>query len=91
MYEYVPNHLGKKDEKPTMVSIPAGTYRIKAHTSYGHLITIPVVVRPETLTTICLEGDRSPPKPANGELYALHVNGHTVGWVADSPEPFPIK
>ncbi|MDB6066496.1 MAG: hypothetical protein JWR26_2704 [Pedosphaera sp.] len=91
MYEYVPNHLGKKDEKPTLVTIPSGPYRVKAHTAYGHLITIPVVIRPETLTTICLEGDRKPPAHSNGDLYSLHLNGKTVGWVADSPEPFPSK
>jgi hypothetical protein len=91
MYEYVPNHLGKKDEKPTLVSIPSGPYRIKAHTAYGNLITIPVVIRPETLTTICLEGDRRPPTAATCDLYSVHLNGKTVGWVADSPEPFPGK
>ena len=91
LIKYVPNRTGKFGEAPNWVLLPAGSYTIQSRTAYNHPISIPIIIRPETTTTINLEGERKPPASVAGEAYHIRVRGNPVGWATDTPGSWPDK
>ena len=53
-YDYIPNHVGRMDESPTTIELPAGTYRIHARSDFGPVI-VPAVISPDKTTEINLQ------------------------------------
>jgi hypothetical protein len=77
----VANHLGDMDSAPQRVALPAGAYRVVAHsTDYGR-VRVPVVIEPYRITEIHLQGKGSwqPPSKPGAELVRL-PDGEPIGW-----------
>lgn len=68
MIEYVPNRVGRAGETPTTTMLPAGLYMVEARTAWHVPVRFQVVIRPQTLTTVNLEGDLTPPKTIHGQF-----------------------
>ena len=84
--QWVRNDSGTSVEAPRRVELPAGTYRVVAHANgYGE-VTVPVVVRPNQVTTVHLEG--SPSWPNRSQLAPSDSvrlpDGEIAGWRANS-------
>jgi hypothetical protein len=91
LLQTVQNDSGALAEGPKPVELPTGTYRVIARANgYGE-VTVPVVIRPNEVTAVHLEGGVSLPKRKGGAPSALVrlPDGQVVGW--RSPEDAPPK
>jgi hypothetical protein len=84
LYKYVPNHLGQAGENAALVLLPAGDYMVEARTIYHRPIRFPVIIRPDTQTTVNLDADSPLPKTVHGELYTIQYHGRMVGWLTEA-------
>jgi len=79
-------------EGPVAVALPAGNYRVVARAQGYKLVTVPVVIAANRVTTVHLEGGDSWPNKAafNGTNAVRLPDGRIVGWraVAESPKNF---
>ncbi|MDB6021357.1 MAG: hypothetical protein JWQ04_1214 [Pedosphaera sp.] len=91
LVQYIPNHAGKMSEIPSTVLLPAGPYQIQAHAPDGRPITIAIVIRPQTETTVYLEFDTGPPSSVTGEVYRIQLSGQTIGWVTEAVAKWPAR
>jgi hypothetical protein len=62
LVEYVPNHIGSTDESPTLVTIPAGDYKVIAESSSYGRVTVPVAILPDRTTIVHLDRVGSRPQ-----------------------------
>jgi hypothetical protein len=87
--EYVPNHIGDMDESPSLVTIPAGNYKIVAQSySYGR-VTVPVVIQAGGTTVVHLDRDWRPSSNISSNQVVRLPDKEAVGWsssVANSSE-----
>jgi len=84
LLQWVRNDSGALMAAPKHVELPVGTYRVVARANgYGE-VTVPVVVRPNQVTTVHLEG--SPSWPNHEQLAASNPvrlpDGEIAGWRA---------
>jgi len=82
----VHNDSGFDWSSPAVVSLPAGRYRVVAQANGCGVVTVPVQVEANQITTVHLEGDSSWPNK-NPSLKANAVrlpDGRFVGWRQDS-------
>lgn len=79
-FKLVMNHLGDMDEKPTVVDIPPGKYKVVAQSANCGPVTVPVLVTDGHLTVLHLDGDWKPPvnTPTNQLVYL--PDGEPIGW-----------
>jgi hypothetical protein len=79
----VRNLAGTFNQDPEKVSLPQGSYRIKALKSGGGEVIVTVVIRPGKITVVDLDGTALPQgKNAQGQ-WVRAPDGHVVGWQAD--------
>jgi hypothetical protein len=71
----VPNHIGPMDQNPTLVTLPAGKYRVRYRG-----VTVPVGIAPGRTTVVHLDGDWHPPVNASSSQIVRLPNGEAVGW-----------
>jgi hypothetical protein len=84
LLEYVPNRLGRAGETPTQVLLPAGMYFVEARTPYHQPVLFPVLIRPQTETTVNLDNDVPPPNTITGDFYTLQCRGRSIGWLEET-------
>lgn len=89
LVQTVQNDSGNLAEAPKRVQLPAGSYRVIARANgYGE-VTVPVVIRPNQVTTVHLEG--SPSWSNRGQLAASNPvrlpHGEIAGWRASENSP----
>jgi hypothetical protein len=78
--QYVANHIGEMDESPSLVTIPAGNYKVVANSSAYGRVTVPVVVQGGEITVLHLDrGWRPASTVSTNELVRL-PDGEAVGW-----------
>jgi hypothetical protein len=79
--KYIPNHLGRMDEVPTVVSIPAGQYKIRADAEHYDRVTFPVEIMPGRTSVVHLEKDsKRPETPLQDSQLIRLPDGQVVGW-----------
>ncbi len=88
LVETLTDDLGSDFKRsPRRISLPAGTYSVKAlmAVGFGQWVTLPVVIEAGRTTRVHLNGDWKPPgnTPANEIVQAS--DGISVGWRAVSP------
>ena len=71
----VPNHLGPMDQNPTLVTLPAGKYRVRYRG-----VTVPVTIAAGRTTVVHLDGDWHPPVNVSSNRIVRLPNGEAVGW-----------
>ena len=84
--KYVGNRVGKWDETPQTVTLPAGRYTVKALAEgYCHLLVqVPVVIEPDRTTVVHLQSGWTPLGVPPGVELVRASSGYAVGWRADS-------
>lgn len=83
---YVRNNAGSSPLHPEQIQLPAGNYRVVA-SSYGYgRVAVPVVVAPNQLTVLHLDGDGFWPNESGfNATNSVHLpDGRIVGWRADT-------
>jgi hypothetical protein len=85
--KYVANRMTDMDEWPDQVTLPAGKYRIVAHSTWCGLVSVPVDIERGKTTVIHLDGDcwRPSEKTAAKQLVFL-PNGEVVGWRGETTQ-----
>jgi hypothetical protein len=85
----VHNDTGKLLEGPARVELRAGTYHVLARANGYGTVAVPVVIKPNQVTTVHLEGSTWWPR-GSGIIEANPVrlpSGAIVGWRADLAQP----
>jgi hypothetical protein len=84
LLQTVPNDSNTVLREATRVKLPAGTYRVVAHANGYGIVTVPVVIEKNQVTTVHLEGGGS----WENEIASNQANvvclpdGRIVGWRA---------
>jgi hypothetical protein len=81
------NNCGHFDDTPPVISLPPGTYAIKAFMAQdlGNFTVLNVVIEPGRKTEVHLDGRwRSPFDDSKNQLVRA-PNGFVLGWLARSP------
>jgi hypothetical protein len=79
--KYIRNHIGRMDGVPTVISIPAGQYRIQADAEHYGRVTFPVEIMPGHTRVVHLEEDLKHPETASQEFQLVRSpSGQIVGW-----------
>lgn len=77
----VRNLAGSFDQAPERVSLPQGSYRVKALNAGAGEVIITVVIRPGKTTVVDLDGTALPQDKQS--QWVRLPDGHVVGWRAD--------
>lgn len=78
----VRNLAGTFNQDPERVSLPEGSYRVRALKEGGGEVIVTVIIRPGKTTVVDLDGTALPQDgPARGNWVRL-PDGHVVGWQA---------
>jgi hypothetical protein len=80
----VHNHVGNMDEAPAWVSLPAGSYQVRARDERLGELTIPVVVKPGQTTVVHLDDRWTPPAKRAGQKLVRLPDGEAIGWRASA-------
>ena len=78
--KHVMNAKGYYSTLPRLVTLPAGEYVVKARPSGALWINVPVVVKPNEITRVHLDGSWKPNAPAAEIVMA--PEGYPIGWRA---------
>ncbi len=83
VFKYVQNHMGLFDAGPTVVTLPAGTYKVVAKADRYEKVTVPVMIEEGQTTSIYLEdsGMSNIAQVSESDLVRL-PDGTIVGWRA---------
>jgi hypothetical protein len=86
VFRHVANARGPNDQTPTLVTLPAGSYKVEAQAlscdSSRVNVLLPVVIKPGEATIVHLEGDWNPPGQYPGTELATLPCGRVIGWRA---------
>jgi hypothetical protein len=86
VFKHVHNARGPNDETPTLVTLPAGSYKVEAEAlscdSSRVNVLMPVVIKPGQATIAHLEGGWNPPGQYNETELATLPCGRIIGWRA---------
>jgi hypothetical protein len=78
--EHVANAAGFYSTLPRSVSLPAGQYIVKARAKGTLWMRVPVLIKPDEITRVHLDGDWQPNVP--GVQVVMGPAGYPVGWKA---------
>jgi hypothetical protein len=78
--KHVMNSAGYYSTLPRLVSLPAGEYIVKARAKGAMWTTVPVVVKPDEITRVHLDGNWQ--TGASGAEVVMAPEGYPVGWRA---------
>jgi hypothetical protein len=78
--KYVPNHIGVTDEKPSLVTLPQGNYKVVAESSAYGRVTVPVVIQADKTTVLHLDRGWRPASNISSNEVVRFPDGEAVGW-----------
>jgi hypothetical protein len=76
------NAQNHEDETPTIVSLPAGRYEVRADAEFYGLVRVPVLIKPNQLTKVILQPGWKPQLTASANEVVSLPKGYAVGWSA---------
>jgi hypothetical protein len=80
MVRRVDNRSGSFYQTPTMVSLPAGEYKVEARATNSGLVAVPVIVKENKTTIVDLDGTTLPQrKPTGAGQWVRLPNGQVIG------------
>ena len=86
VFRHVRNARDPNDQTPTLVTLPAGSYKVEAQAlscdSSRVNVLMPVVIKPGQATIVHLEGDWNPPGQYPETELATLPCGRVIGWRA---------
>lgn len=86
VFRHVRNARDPNDQTPTLVTLPAGSYKVEAEAlscdSSRVNVLMPVVIKPGQATIAHLEGDWNPPGQYSETELATLPCGRIIGWRA---------
>jgi hypothetical protein len=85
-FKHVGNNSGHYDDTPQIISLPPGTYSIKAFMSegLGQLTVVTVEIEAGRKTEVHLDGQWPSPDHGNAKQLVCAPNGFLLGWLARS-------
>jgi hypothetical protein len=89
LFQFVWNHYTRQDEHPTLVTLPAGQYLVRADAELCGRVSVPVVIKPGKTTRLVLEPGWKPAAPATSTELVSSPSGYFIGWRAEAIEPEP--
>ena len=89
LQQTVHNNKGLSVEGPKSLELPVGSYRVVAHANGYGLVTVPVLIQANQVTTVHLEGGASWPNNAAllGSNPVRLPDGEIAGWRANTGDP----
>ncbi|HEY8966301.1 MAG TPA: hypothetical protein VIM58_07655 [Candidatus Methylacidiphilales bacterium] len=82
---HVDNHTTNSDEHVETVSLPAGTYRVKALSEFDGPVTVPVIIKTGHTTAVHLEkGRESDNEDIDPSRAVVAASGQVIGWRAEN-------
>ena len=81
------NSRSHEDETPSLITLPAGNYVVKADAEFYGPVSVPVVIVPNRTTRVILQPGWKPGTAAPNAQFVHMPNGYLVGWRADLPPP----
>lgn len=82
---YVDNHTNNNDENVETVTLPAGTYRVKAQSEFDGRVTVPIIIKTGHTTAVHLEKGRESDNESVDPARAVKTaSGQVIGWRAES-------
>jgi hypothetical protein len=82
----VRNHRDDQDETPELVSLPAGSYTVKARAAGAGLVAVPVLVQDVKTTEVHLQGSWKPAAAPRSDAELVRLpTGQCIGWRAPLP------
>ncbi len=79
----VPNHMGKDDEAPMRVVLPAGKYRVVARAEGYGLVNVPVIIYGGKKTALYLQRNAMAEAAGKADRDLVRLpGGYVVGWRA---------
>jgi hypothetical protein len=86
VFKHVRNARDPNDQTPTLVTLPAGSYKVEAEAlscdSSRVNVLMPVVIKPGQATIAHMEGDWNPPGQYSETELATLPCGRIIGWRA---------
>ncbi len=85
LVKWVPNYLegNISSEPPSQVSLPAGSYMVRAISEDYGRVTVPVVIKGGKTTFVYLDNASQPPYLQRNQTNVVKLpDGQVVGWVA---------
>lgn len=83
--EQVDNTVGHYSTSPRLVSLRPGHYTVRAQSTEGLLVSIPVVIERDRTTKVHLDGNWKLPADTPKTEIVSAPGGYPVGWRADLP------
>ncbi len=77
------NSQNHEDQSPAVVTLPAGSYIVRANAENYGLVAVPVLIKPGRTTTVILQPGWKPGAATTGAEVVRLPNGYPVGWRAD--------
>jgi hypothetical protein len=78
--KHVMNADGYYSNLPRVVALPAGEYVVNARAKGALWVTVPVVIKPNEITRVHLDGQWQPGAP--GSEVVMAPEGYPIGWRA---------
>ncbi len=79
------NSQNHEDEAPTLVTLQAGRYLVKAEAELYGPVIVPVIIKPNQTTQVILQPGWKPGRAVASAELVRAPNGYPVGWRADLP------
>jgi hypothetical protein len=86
LWKHVWNTVGHYEEAPRRITLPVGTYMVKARAKDYFWVELPVLIRSGQATVVHLDDMWTPPAGTSKAKVAYSPNGHPVGWSANPPD-----
>ena len=83
LLKHVWNTVGHYEEAPKRITLPAGTYIVKARAKDYFWVELPVLIRSGQSTVVHLDDRWTPPAGTPKTKVAYAPDGHPVGWSAN--------
>ena len=84
LVKHVFNTTGHYAEDPSRVTLPAGTYLVKAQAKDYLRVQVPVIIVPGRTTRVHLDDNWRPSADAPKNAVVTEPDGNPVGWLANS-------
>jgi len=86
LLKHVWNTIGHYEQAPKWITLPAGTYIVKARAKDYFWVELPVLIRSGQSTVVHLDDMWTPPAGTQKTKVVYAPDGHPVGWSATPPD-----
>jgi hypothetical protein len=83
MNRVIINHIDRFDEGPIHLPLAPASYKVKALSAHSGMVIVPVIIKPDQITYIYLDGQARPKPTEQSQTDFVRLpDGQVVGWAA---------